>query len=145
MWRLLVIASLGLGMVVHGADTQQPTPGYVATPVHQLRIYQIYDNNKSAFHARFRDHAARIMAKYDFKIVAMWESKTGDKTFFVYLLEWPDVQTMHDRWAKFMADKEWSDIKKATAAKEGNLADVMEDRTLILLDYSPQKSLLGHQ
>jgi len=38
--------------------------------IHQLRIYEIFDANKKAFHDRFRDHAMRIMAKYDFKIVA---------------------------------------------------------------------------
>jgi hypothetical protein len=37
--------------------------------IHQLRIYEIFDRNKKAFHDRFRDHAMRIMAKYDFKII----------------------------------------------------------------------------
>ena len=70
-----------------------------ADVVHQLRIYEIFDNNKQAFHDRFRDHAMRIMAKYDFDIVAMWEAKNGARTEFVYLLEWPDEATMKDRWA----------------------------------------------
>jgi hypothetical protein len=50
---------------------------FAATPVHQLRIYEIFDHNKQAFHERFRDHAMRIMKKYDFNIVAMWEAKNG--------------------------------------------------------------------
>jgi len=29
--------------------------------VQQLRIYEIFEKNKAAFHARFRDSAARIM------------------------------------------------------------------------------------
>ena len=86
-------------------------------PVQQLRIYEIFDHNKPAFHDRFRDHAMRIMKKYDFNIVAMWEAKNGERTEFVYLLEWPDEPTMKDRWAKFLADQEWKDIKKETAAK----------------------------
>src|SRR5215203_5036377 len=65
--------------------------------IHQLRIYEIFDSNKKAFHDRFRDHAIRIMAKYDFKIVATWESKKGNRTEFIYLLEWPDRETMADR------------------------------------------------
>ena len=67
------------------------------TPIHQLRIYEIFEGNKQAFHDRFRDHAMRIMAKYDFKIVAIWETRRGDRTEFVYLLEWPDKETMTDR------------------------------------------------
>src|SRR6266436_6492503 len=65
--------------------------------IHQLRIYEIFDANKKAFHDRFRDHAMRIVAKYDFKIVATWESKKDNRTEFVYLLNgltgkpWPAV------------------------------------------------------
>jgi hypothetical protein len=27
--------------------------------IHQLRIYEIFDESQDAFHARFRDHAAK--------------------------------------------------------------------------------------
>ena len=110
----------------------------LAEPVQQLRIYEIFDSNKQAFHDRFRDHAMRIMKKYDFDIVAMYEAKDGERTEFVYLLEWPDEATMKDRWAKFMADQEWSAIKKETAAKHGQLVGEIEDRTLRLTSYSPR-------
>ncbi len=40
--------------------------------IHQLRIYEIFERNKAAFHDRFRDHAARIMRSYGFDIIAMW-------------------------------------------------------------------------
>ena len=120
-----------------------PLASYAAEPVHQLRIYEIFDHNKQAFHDRFRDHAMRIMKKYDFNIVAMWEAKNGERTEFVYLLEWPDEQTMQDRWAKFMADKEWANIKKETAARHGKLVGEIQDRTLTLTRYSPRKVLLS--
>jgi hypothetical protein len=117
----------------------------LADPVHQLRIYEIFDTNKQAFHDRFRDHAMRIMKKYDFNIVAQWEAKNGARTEFVYLLEWPDEPTMKDRWAKFMADKEWSDIKKETGAKHGKMVGEIQDRTLNLTPYSPQKRLSARE
>ncbi|HSX63636.1 MAG TPA: NIPSNAP family containing protein, partial [Pseudoxanthomonas sp.] len=47
------------------ADAQQAKPA----PIHQLRIYEIFDDTKAAFHDRFRDHAARIMARHDFRIL----------------------------------------------------------------------------
>ncbi|HKE95647.1 MAG TPA: NIPSNAP family protein [Povalibacter sp.] len=111
-------------------------------PIHQLRIYEIFDGNKQAFHDRFRDHAARIMAKYQFSIVAMWESKFDGRTEFVYLLQWPDEATMKARWAEFMADEEWKAIKKQTGAKYGPLVGDIEDRTLHLTDYSPRRDLI---
>jgi hypothetical protein len=70
--------------------THWPLVSSSAEPIHQLRIYEIFDHNKQAFHDRFRDHAMRIMKKYDFHILAMWEAKNGTRTEFVYLLEWPD-------------------------------------------------------
>ena len=82
------------------------------------------------------------MKKYDFNIVAFWESKKADRTEFVYLIEWPDEATMKDRWAKFMADKEWADIKKETSAKSGQLVGEIADRTLVLTTYSPRRFLL---
>jgi hypothetical protein len=109
--------------------------------VHQLRIYEIFDTNKKAFHDRFRDHAMRIMAKYDFKIVATWESKKDNRTEFVYLLEWPDKETMTDRWEKFLHDPEWIKIKKETGEINGPLVGEIQDRTLYLTDYSPREVL----
>ena len=113
------------------------------SPIHQLRIYEIFTDNKQAFHERFRDHAARMMKKYDFNIVAIWESQKDNRIEFVYILEWKNETIMKESWAKFMADQEWIDIKKMTSEKHGKLVGEIEDRTLILQDYSPRKSLLG--
>jgi hypothetical protein len=133
----LIAITAGVGLSqnsITGTNEQQKA-------IHQLRIYEIFDGNKKAFHDRFRDHAMRIMARYDFKIIATWETKKGDRTEFVYLLEWPDKETMRGRWAKFMADQEWSDIKKETSRIHGSLVGEIEDRTLELTDYSPRKTL----
>jgi hypothetical protein len=134
--------------VAIAAATAQAWPGRSKTEisapkvVHQLRRYEIFDRNKAAFHARFRDHAMRIMARHGFRIVATWESREGERTRFVYLLEWPDRETMKDRWARFMADAEWTEIKRVTGAREGALVGDIEDTTLELTDYSPRRELL---
>ena len=104
--------------------------------IHQLRIYEIFEPSKAAFHARFRDHAARLMAQHGFAIRAMWETATAARTEFVYLLEWPDAATLKARWAAFMADQEWNRIKNQTGA-DGPLVGAIEDRVLTLVDYSP--------
>jgi NIPSNAP len=108
--------------------------------IQQLRIYEIFENNKAAFHARFRDHAARIMrTRYGFRIVAMWETTFGDRTEFAYLLEWPDEATKIAAWSAFMADAEWSEIKRVTHAKHGLMVGQIEDRLLAPVEYSPAK------
>jgi heme-degrading monooxygenase HmoA len=105
--------------------------------IHQLRIYEIFEHNKAAFHDRFRDHARRIMKTYGFHILAMWETKTDQRTEFVYLLEWQDESTMRDAWSQFMADEEWKEIKRLTSAQHGDLVGEIETRVLIPTSYSP--------
>ena len=105
--------------------------------IHQLRIYEIFEHNKAAFHDRFRDHASRIMKSYGFEIVSTWESRTGDKTEFVYLLAWPDEKTMRDAWDRFRADDEWKGIKRVTNAKHGDLVGVIQEKTLLPTNYGP--------
>jgi len=108
--------------------------------IRQLRIYEIFDATKEAFHERFRDHAARIMATYGFRFIAGWETATDDGPEFVYLLEWPDETTMKDRWAAFMADEEWAQIKRETAARHGQMVGSIEDRVLTPVGYLPAEA-----
>src|SRR5215831_7305199 len=131
----VVILAIGLivGLLASAGEQQNV--------IHELRIYEIFDSNKQAVHDRFRDHAMRIMAKYDFKIVATWESKKDNRNGVVYLLEWPDRDTMADRWEKFLRDQEWIKIKKETGEMYGPLVGEIQDRTLYLTDYSPCKAL----
>jgi hypothetical protein len=137
----ILIASmviLTVGVILQRSFASASEPQKV---IHQLRIYEIFDSNKKAFHDRFRDQAMRIMAKFDFKIVATWESKKDNRTEFVYLLEWPDKETMTDRWEKFLHDEEWVKIKKETGEMYGPLVGAIQDRTLYLTNYSPRKVL----
>lgn len=108
-----------------------------ATMIEQLRIYEIFESNKDAFHARFRDHAARIMKTYGFDIAAMWEAKTEDRTEFIYVLRWPDEATMRASWTRFMQDAEWSAIKDRTSAEHGRLVGGIKERVMQRTSYSP--------
>ena len=110
--------------------------------IQQLRIYEIFERNKAAFHARFRDHAMRIMRTYGFEFVATWEATTERRTEFVYVLTWPDVATKEAAWSAFMADDEWKEIKRATSAQYGDLVGEIEDRVLLPTAYTPKVSLV---
>jgi len=108
--------------------------------IHQLRIYEIFDENKQAFHDRFEDHAIRIMDSYGFRFLSLWESRSDDRTEFVYLLEWPDEETMTRAWDRFMADQEWKDIKKVTGAEHGRLVGEIHEKVLRPTNYSTSRS-----
>ena len=106
--------------------------------LHQLRIYEINRNNREAFHKRFQDHALPITNRYGFRIIDMWESDTGEKLEFVYILTWPDEATMELRWKEFLADQEWIAIKKQTATEIGILVrEILSSQSMIRVSYSP--------
>lgn len=103
--------------------------------IQQLRMYEIFDHNKVAFYARFRNHAMRIMqTRYGFKFLGMWETTHTGRTEFVYLLEWADEQTKNAAWNGLKLDDEWQSIKRETNAEHGDLVGVIEDRVLAVLD-----------
>ncbi|WP_428543214.1 NIPSNAP family protein [Profundibacter sp.] len=102
--------------------------------INQLRTYQIYPKTRAAFHARFRDHAARIMRRHGFRIQAMWETGEEDNLAFVYLLAWRDEVEMKAGWAAFMADEEWVEIKRNT--KEMPIVGNIDDKVLRPTTYS---------
>ena len=107
--------------------------------IHQLRIYEIFEHNKEAFHERFRDHAARIMERHGFRILALWEAATHGRLEFVYLLEWPDREALETAWQSFLADEEWIEIKRVTGERHGDLVGAIESRVLEAVPYSPQR------
>lgn len=89
--------------------------------IHQLKIYQINPDLKTAFDTRFREHAVRIMQTYGFNIKAMWFSESEGKTDFVYILEWSDIATLEKQWAAFMTDSEWEEIKRKSREQYGEM------------------------
>lgn len=105
--------------------------------IQQLRIYEVNRDNRDNFHERFQDHALRIMKRHDFNVVDMWESDTGAKLQFVYILAWPNQAVMESRWKSFLADQEWIDIKRHTATAHGELVKAANGQPLVRVSYSP--------
>jgi len=104
--------------------------------INQLRIYDVPCENEGPFLDRFRDHAARIMETYGFRIQAMWTEQTDKHLRFVYLLAWKDRDELRDRWAAFMADSEWARIKEETSAQHGTFVLGIEDVVLTPTAFS---------
>ena len=104
--------------------------------INQLRIYEVPPGNAGPFLDRFREHAARLMAAHGFRIQAMWTDTADGRMRFVYLLCWRDTDEMKARWAAFMADEEWAQIKKDTAAQHGDFVLGIEELVLTPTDFS---------
>lgn len=104
--------------------------------INQLRVYAIPETIRDPFHARFRDQARPIFERHGFRIQAMWESRRDGKLLFVYLLVWHDEAEMKACWDRFMADEEWAEIKRVTAAQHGTFVDGIEELVLVPTAYS---------
>jgi hypothetical protein len=135
MRKIFLALALCLPVLAGAADSFRCS--YDGARLQQLRIYEVERNNRDPFHQRFQDHAVRIMKKYGFNIVDMWESDTGEKLQFIYVLDWPDKETMDRAWQAFLADSEWIDIKKRTAEAHGRLVVEAKGQPLERLSYSP--------
>jgi hypothetical protein len=105
--------------------------------INQLRLYRIDPALKQVFLDRFRDHAARIMRdRYGFTILAMWLSDDEPQQHFTYLLSWPDRATMREAWRRFMADEEWSEVKRRSREGRGEAVQAVEDIVLDAVAFS---------
>lgn len=132
---LVLALLLAIPGIVHAQDRHACASN--GDELQQLRIYEINRDNKDDFHKRFQHHALRIMQRYGFRVVDAWESDTGEKIEFVYILAWPDRATMDASWAGFLADQEWIDIKKRTGAESGQLVRKANGQPLRRVSYSP--------
>jgi hypothetical protein len=107
------------------------------TSVFQLRIYEVSPDKRNQFHERFEKHALRIMQQYDFKPVVLWESESVSNFEFIYILEWPDIETMERQWKAFLADSEWIEIKRKMSDTIGEPVQRVTSRVLESVKYSP--------
>jgi heme-degrading monooxygenase HmoA len=146
---LTIVAALLFGAVAWQGPLRAAPPGAADEarpgPIHQLRVYEMVERNEDAFNRRFRDHALRIMRSHGFNVVAIWESRPASgPTEFVYLLQWPDKAAKDKAWAAFMADEEWKAIKRESVRTLDGpiMGEILEDKTLELVDYSPRRDLL---
>lgn len=105
--------------------------------VYQIRIYELKEHNKEQFLIRFRDHARRIMKRYGFNILDMWETNYNGKPEFVYLLKWKDEESLKHAWQQFFNDEEWIQIRDYTNNKyDGLVGKGKEDRILKEVDFA---------
>lgn len=105
--------------------------------IYQLRVYEIFEENKAAFHARFRDHAYRIMQWHGFDLGGAWESRPPERTEFIYILRWPDEAAKERGWQAFSSDEEWLKIRAETNAEHGSLVGTIRDQLLERIEDLP--------
>lgn len=105
--------------------------------IYEERVYEIPNQVRKAFHERFEKFAIPIMQKYGFQVVGCWDEAIGDMQNFVYILAWPDMNTREEAWTKFNADPDWTEAKRASTEKHGQLVAKTSNKILSPTCYSP--------
>lgn len=77
------------------------------------------------------------MRRYNFKPVVLWESESVSNFEIIYILEWPNIETMEQQWKAFPADSEWIEIKRKMAEEIGEPVQWVTSRVLESVEYSP--------
>jgi hypothetical protein len=106
--------------------------------IYELRTYWAAPGKREALHNRFRTLTMRIFARLDMQVVGFWtpDPITSDTGDLVYIMAFPDRDTMQDAWNRFRADPEWQ-AGKLASEQDGLLAAKVTSTVLLPTDYSP--------
>lgn len=102
--------------------------------IYELRRYELERRNKSHFYERFEKQFLSIAKKYGLKIVGAWDAENSTET--VYILAWPNLETLQSTWQKVLTDEEWIQIKKDSKEKYGDLVLKTHSEVLNPTSYS---------
>ena len=108
--------------------------------VYELRTYWAAPGKREALHTRFRTLTLGVFERHNMQAVGFWtpDPSTPDTGDLVYIMAFPDPETMTRAWDAFRADPEWQAGKAASEA-EGPLVDKLTSVLLQPTDYSPMQ------
>lgn len=106
--------------------------------IYELRTYTASPGKIEQLHQRFREVTLKLFERHQMRLVGFWtpvaEDGPGDQ--LIYMLAFPDRESVAARWAAFRADPDW--IKaKAESERDGVLTALVESRLLESTDYGP--------
>lgn len=106
--------------------------------IYELRTYTASPGKIEPLHQRFREVTLGLFERHEMRVVGFWTPAAGDgpSDQLVYLLAFPDLESMAARWDAFRADPDWI-AAKADSERDGALTALVESRLLESTDYGP--------
>jgi hypothetical protein len=104
----------------------------------EMRTYTTAPGKLEALHARFQQHACRLLERHGMANIGYWTPLDGPgaSNTLLFVLAHRDRETREAAWKALMADPEWQAVFKASEAG-GRLVEKVEVRLLRATDYSP--------
>ena len=124
----LILLALGCVFTTQAADPR----------LFEMRTYTAAPGKLAALHARFQQHACRLLERHGIVNIGYWvpAEEPGASNTLVFVLAHPDRESREASWKAFMADPEWQAVYKASES-EGRLVEKADVRFLRATEYSP--------
>jgi len=124
---ITLVAVLVITSCLHAADSR----------VFEMRTYYAAPGKLDAVHARFRDHACRLLVKHGIAQLGYWVPVDNAENKLIWVAVHPSREAGAQAWKSFFADPDWQKAFKESEAN-GKLVDKVESRFLTATDFSPE-------
>lgn len=107
--------------------------------IYELRVYRTLPGRMPNLLARFRNHTLRIWERHGIRQAGFFTTLVGEsQKDLTYLLAWESLAERETKWAAFMADPEWQQVR-AESEKDGLINDNVMNAFLTPTDFSSVK------
>ena len=103
----------------------------------ELRTYYAAPGKLAAVHARFRDHACRLLAKHGLNQIGFFVPSDNPDQKLIWFLAFNSREERDQKWKEFSADADWQKAFKESEAN-GKLVAKHESVFLTATDFSPE-------
>jgi hypothetical protein len=93
--------------------------------MHELRIYPSLPERLPALQQRFETATLAIWERLGIRSLGFWTTMIGLPATISYLLEWRSLAEREQKWAEFMADREWQEAKAKSEADGQIVANIV--------------------
>lgn len=99
--------------------------------IYELREYTAVAGRFADLVTRFRTDTFRIFARVGIEVVFIASTEVGERssTDLVYVCKFESYADLQDKWATFMSDPEWRQVKRESELN-GPLVEVLNRRIL---------------
>jgi hypothetical protein len=86
--------------------------------IYEVREYTTVPGRMPALVKRFREHTLGLFARHGMECTFISLTELGDNSTneLVYVMRFDDYADMAGKWAAFMSDPEWREVKQASEA-----------------------------
>jgi hypothetical protein len=107
--------------------------------IYEMRVYHAAPGRMPALLARFQNHTLRIWERFGFRQAGFWTTLVGQSNAdLTYMLAWENAGECQEKWAAFMADPEWRQVR-AESEKDGPLLTGITNQLLVPTAFSVVK------